>query len=539
MIEIQLKDGTALRLDSKTKILLKKKNILFHDEIIPVPHTLPFTVPTKGNEAALNHQHLHHTLSADYEIEDVTLLVYGNVELKGVLVINSSNKDRYEIELRTAIDGDIKIATLFPNSVLGSDPGSDAGSVNVKSWPEVRYCWASYINDDEYFNATYMHKYVNRHDSSGFTLTSVGNLVPLGISLYLGYVLKTIANGLGLTARGALFEDQELMKIIIWNNFIFRWNGGNWEAPENLLVPDLTVNEFLVSIKKWLGVKITINQNTNEIWFDLVKSFKDAARRLDITDKTDRLIPIDFSQDNGMNISLSFSDSYNSSATKSLDNIIITGSINLSSDLASSGAAVGTYWYCRGDNAVYFINETGQHEFFAYNYEPAEIGDGDKNISVDAGPLTEFLDYPDVEEQLLPRINHPISDLTQRNTFGLHLLFFRGDAETAQSAFTYPLATAHNLKLIQTNPNYEVIGEYSLYPDGPYGTYEKLWKRFEQWISKSKLIQTKLYWDAKDWRSFDERDLLLIESNAYVWKEMDLYVSLQGIEYVKTELVKA
>lgn len=538
MISLKL-NGTALALNKNTTILFKKKNGLFFNDVIPSSYSLPFTLPVKGNEAALNYQHLTEIQESIIRIQNVSLLFYGNLEAIGTLELKKSDDATFVCSFYTTPFVDVKIATLFPGVVLGSEPGSDAAAVNNRSWPDARYCWPSYINDDEYFNATYIHKYVNRHDATGFTVTVGGLLVPLGVALYLGYVIKTVVNGIGFTAKGDLFDDAELMQLIVWNNYVFRWNGGNWEAREYLLVPDITVNDFFIAIKKWLGVHITIDYKTNEIWFDTLRTFRDKAKRVSIDHTRDRDIPITFADKNGMNISLQFTDSYNSGAVKSLENVTITGTINLSSDLVGSAAAPGEYWRCRGDHAIYFINENGDHEFYSYDYEAVDTGDGDEVIDVPVGPLTEFLDYPDIQEQLLPRINQPISDEVVRNPFDLHLLFFRGYAETAKSPDTYPLATAHNLKLIQANPNYEVVGQYSLYPNGQYGTYENFYKQHDTWLSGAKKITTKLYWSLSDWLAFDDRKLLLMEGQAYVWEEMDISASLDGIEYVKVKMVKA
>lgn len=536
MVALQLPDGSYLNLDEGTQILLKKRNPLFHQTVIPLPFSLPFELPIKGNEKALNWQHLHNTQSSVITTP-IRLLIYGNQELSGTLHLKRV-EDKFECELYATFNGDIKIATLFPDTLDGSVE-DDASAINSRVWPYANYCWISYLNDDEYFNATYLHKWVNRHDAGGFTQTSGSGIVPLGVSLYLGYVLKTVCTGLGFTAKGDLFNDPELMTIILWNNYVFRWNGGNWLAPEYLLVPDMTVNQLFLAVRKWIGLRITVDIRYNEIWFDKLNTIRDKANRIDVSNLVQRSIPIEFAFKEGVDLSLDFTDPYNSGATKSLDNIQLTGNIDLSSFLVGSGASAGQYWYCRGDNAIYFINEAGDPEFYSYNYQRVTTQEGEEQISVGTGPLTEFLDYPDVEEQLLPRTDHPISDLTQRNPFGLHLLFFRGMHETAQTANTYPLATAHNLALTTVNPNYVTAGDYSLYPDGDNGTYEKFLKLYDQWISTGKYIDTFLYWGISDWKKFNDRDLLTINSQNYIWVNMDILISLKGIEYVKAKLLKA
>jgi len=307
---------------------------------------------------------------------------------------------------------------------------------------------------------------------------------------------------------------------------------------ESNLVPDMSVNDFFVAIKKSLGLRLTIDTRNQTIWFDKIRTVRDKDSRMDVTSKTDYDIPIDFSDQKGVNVSLSFSDSYSSAATKDVSNIEIAGTINLSSLLFGSGASVGEYWRCTGDNAIYYIDENGDHQFHAYLYNEVATLDQDADLRAGVGPLVDFLDYPDVEEQLLPRCDYPINDRTQRNTFALHLLFFRGYSETEKSIHQYPLSTAHNLKLIQANPNYEIVGQYSLYPNGDYGTYANWYVEFDKWISTGKAVKTRLYWGLSEWKQFDQRTLLQIYGINYAWVEMDVVLNLKGVEYVNAKLIK-
>jgi len=541
MIGLALLDGSQITLGLKTKIRFKRRNPLFYNDVIPVDFSFPFSLPVKGNEDLFEFVHLPQSASRIFKVE-IIITLNGNAWKRGMLEVNGEKKGDYECEFSgktpEVLDGEVKLATLFTETIDGSLMENPL-MANFKTWPEANVCYPSYINDDEYFLSLYKWKYVNRHENGGFVLTSAPDKVPLAVNLYLGYVLNESCRAMGFVAHGDLLLDTELMTIFIWNNYIFQWNAGAWIAPETYLVPDITINQFFLTLKKWLAIHIVIDFKRRIIHFNKMKYVRDKNQVVDLNNKVGNVMPVTFNKANGHRLSLSFADEYNSGVTNK-DAVEINGVYNYSGQLPSAGSvAIGDYVICTADNAIYYIDEALNHKIYGYLSNTVEKGEEDESISVEAGPLTEFYDHPDVQGQLLPRINHLIRDTTQRNTFGLKLLFYRGMQESVTSPDLYPLASSYILAVQVAVPNYVQVGNYSLHPNGDYGTYTVFWKEHIKWLQQAPEFEMELYLNNTDLENWDDRSLLSHRGVLYVYQELDVVVDTKGIVAVQCSVRKA
>lgn len=586
MVELIVNGGRdRLKLLPDTRIRLRRQNSMFFlGDVLPADFTLPFELPTAGNAKLMDWQHLPEAGRYPVMKDVVMSLDGGNATFRGQLQLLSSTRDRYRVNLvlkDDALKADTSIRDLVSGVVnMHEDFGEDtAEDINARTWPDARYCMPSYINDhpdfQKYFlnysffseNVAYavddlvlyndrVYKCINPHfggwDAANFVSTYayvnrvvdgvyytgahpgavLGAKYPMAMFMYLCQVLRDVIAGTGYEARGDVFDNAWMRKVIVWNNYILSWDGGTGIATEyRNLLPDMTLREFLRSIRDFYGVRIAVDDTNRIVWFDVAQQAIYKYTTTNWDDKVLRPYELVFDALRGMELRQSFEhDQYPGEVIGKVrhnerDAASDTNSRLSTPDTAPFGALDGKFVYERYSNAyLFFDDDASVRETRGYKFDEYVTGNGELKIDPAAGTIPMFLDVesPDTNTppgtlQLLPRVKHLWSDTLTRNPFGLRFLYFHGAAKQIDGIHNYPYATS--LGVVPIGPsNYIEEGEGDMSPEG---MYNRFYKYFDAWLQQSKMYEADVVLSARN-AAISEREVLRFNGMNYMWRELEI-----------------
>lgn len=552
MLRLVSQSGQLIR-TTATDISFVRRNHLLSVENIPKDFSFPFVVPIKGNEQIFNHLH-------DFAVQDrnVSFPAYlesdGVSVFKGLINLDRADKDYYRAtlvsDLATDVDVELPLPSIFVGDTISYSDAADGSpmGMNDQRWPDVKYCWPSWQNDDEYFLGEYLYDRVNPYVGGSAILTSGSGTVPLNMALYLPEVLERVANKLGYTAEGTLFRHEELCSAFIWNNNVVRWNLGAITVGVDRLVPDITIFEFLKNIRA-IGVTTDIDTERRVMRFDVMSTILDQRDKTEIDESLDRTYEIEFADYNGLCQDIQFTDSHGQSVSGDLVNIEIANTINWSHEMDPVGFAppqvrlingfnmyfyAGDVIFCTGDNSYYVWDEDEGQYLYKYNASKYCIGNGDLSLP----EIKTITMYENDERQLLPRVNHEVSDISQYKPFDFKVLFNRGIVKNV-SGDNYAFTTCDNYKMNITPPEYlEKFGDLSLLPNREDSVTQKIVAPFYKKITEAKQVKGILHGDWMTKHRFKYTNHLRLESTNFIWRQLQFSISENGFGPTQVEMLK-
>lgn len=552
MLRLITKDNKQLKLTSGDISFVRRNHLLSVDNI-PKDFSFPFVVPVHGNERVF--KYLHNIASQEREVvQQAYLEVNGSSQFSGLLRLERADKDYYratlESDLDTQIDINKKLPELFQDDTIAYSDENDGTPMvmNDFSWPVAKYCWPSWQNDDEYFTTNYLYARANPYHAGSSLLSSGSGTIGLNAALYLPEALERIAAKLGYTAEGTYFTNQELCKLFVWNNNIVRWNAGVITLQVGRMLPDITIFEFFRNIRA-IGITTEVDTVNRRLRFDLMNTIADQRAKCTIDNVLDRTFEIEFQGYNGLTQDIVFDDDHGSSISGDADAVVPDKTVNWSHEMYPEGLAppqvrlingfnmyfyAGDVVYCTGDNSYYVWDENDGQYLFKYNASKYATGEGDLSLP-DISTVTMF---ENIIEQLLPRVNHPVSDLNQYNSFGFKVLFNRGIIKNTQG-YNYAFATPDNYKM-NTVPNayLEKYGLYSLLPNREDSVTRKIVAPYYELITRAKQLSGILHgdWVTKHRFTYDQH--LRMRGTNFIWKQLQFSLTEAGFGPTHVEMLK-
>lgn len=244
-------------------------------------------------------------------------------------------------------------------------------------------------------------------------------------------------------------------------------------------VPDVTVKDFLIALRKIPGLKITYAAGENKVDLDFNQDIFN-AKRDDITNKAAR--DYDIEPNNGKGFTLVFDfegDSLLDDNFPDLSELKKAGEFATYADLPEP-TGVGYYAVVLNTNKIYRVVYDGPDlvwELFSDNYYDYVIGDGTQEIRSGFSPVFMIIGNMTGGHGIMPNIEQLGSTpafTTGKNAFPLKLAIWHG----MQPGFggDYPLASALNRDF-----NGDVIGNLTLrWDDDTHGLYVTF---FRKWIN--------------------------------------------------------
>lgn len=391
--------------------------------------------------------------------------------------------------------------------------------------------FGSFTNVKDEFLNKYFTDWVN--EWSGGALVTAPK--PLNISLYLFYVIKELCAAMGYEARGDLFLDKELEKLIVFNNWIFEWDNG-FEVDEYRLVPDISVSQFFEKLAS-LGIAIDIDSRRNMITFDLVKNIPD---RIDIVDWTELFefdYQIDFQEKLDIQLNQSNSDGYAGQVTKELEGKEGANTVAYPSDVASPPVGLEEYAYVQVEESHYKVTQVSPLEMERFHQNPDyQFGDGERFINIPETLLVAV--HQGYANALMPKCDFEWSDKDQVSDFPLQLVFYRG-MQVSRSSLTYPALTGSNLVTNSLGIDYfEESGSLKLSPAGENGWAVNMYTDWAQRLSQTKVVKRKFQLPITDLVALNMNQPVRIYSSHFIIKQMSSTMLQSGQLRVELDLLR-
>lgn len=299
-------------------------------------------------------------------------------------------------------------------------------------------------------------------------------------------------------------------------------------------VPDITVREFLVALRKIPGIKIDYNPADKTVNLDLVGDIF-TAKTDNWTTKALRSYEIDTNDGSGYTFTFDFSDD-----AQLTDNFVdVSGMRNIgnygtSADLPTP-ESVGDIALVLNTNKFYnvIIDEFDQLQWniLCDNFYPYVVGDGKTEIKSGFSPLfmTKTVDVliPQIEQAgSSPVFGNGITD------FPLKLVIDYG----MQDGFggNYPLASSYNRDF-----NGDIIGSLTLrWDDTSYGLYKTFWSKWIPFLMNTETIIRNFNLTINDAFNYLFSHKKAVRNVEHIVKKLTIEVGSEKTEVAEAELCK-
>lgn len=333
-IDIRINDE-SLELAPGTKIKMVLQSPLFSSELVQGDYSFPITLPgdSKVNQRLLNFPHIIENADAmvDYDCDVyISKIHFARAVLK-ILKVSTSGFQVFIVSRAGVFKSKIKdkkLSTLelggsitcTDGSVTGAGALQDyiyANDILNKFFPDVNFSFPMFLNDgffdvelgelDEWF--------VNRPDPS-VSVPQYLLRVSTNPFLYLWFILKQICEENGHTISGNAYDDEELRKIIVYNNYrlppvLF--------IPPDLVpseitidpknhVPDMLIEDFINAIKTYLFIAVIVDPLNQNLEFKTLKSIITSIDYTDITSIAEPNPTVEKSTYNGVTLEYNIDD---------------------------------------------------------------------------------------------------------------------------------------------------------------------------------------------------------------------------------------
>lgn len=491
MIGVSINDQ-FLSLESGLSLGIDITNPIFESRQIRDVITYPFSVSlqSRTNRKLLGWPHRIAAIDKPETISDAKINIQNTLWKVGVLKyrgqsgsVASYNFQADSGEFASLIEG-VKLREL--------DLGSYAFAFNLDAaYPAQKYATPTIYNP-KFFgtkNADYLG-YINYSYNSLWPDNSTVNKHVWTAMPYLMHVLHTMFELYGYRITGSLLTDTDAGKIIMHSNFADILMPATEALPATIVniaehMPDMTVSQFLISIKNLLGVVFIF----------------------DSQNKTVHTISYNEISDNG-----TYDDWTRKAAPNYSDSPV---------DYKGYSLRMGQ------DRSDDFLDELGN------DWLEERIGQGVENIDTDAAPLHTITETDTINagrEWTIPAIKQSGSsglfDLGI-NKHALRLMYYQGAFDPAANAtHRYGLAN-------YTGTNYDLRWQ------GANGLYEKRYKSWLDFMSSAIPVQRKVSLNLADIRNLDYTRKVMIDHVKYYWTSIRLNATQKGLTDATVSLIKA
>jgi hypothetical protein len=528
MIDLKV-NGVSLELDPATSIRWVKESSLFTEEAVPAPYSFPFQLPaSKRNREILSHQDIIRSTHkcTVYESE---LYLAGSLFFRGNLSIEKTlYRKQYRVKL-------IVHRNKFVEKRL--DEFDFGGVLNVidgddKKFPKHphQYNNAEYPDEDIFF--PYIH-----HETEGYinfmstSLSSNGFYCPF---VYLQTVLDVVLASAGYNKTGTFFNDSEVAQLLIYNNRYLEYIPSSGPGVPfisddlNLAhhLPRISFGELLTAFAKYFCLLTDFHKD--KLIISDARTILSSFNQIDWTEKTSREYQIEHGSESGHRIQHTFDrdDAWQQIVQYNFGNYIGEWDTKAIIDTIPSpnkwdiAFATREYKLYRYNGSVW--------DFLSYNYLKSESGDSSLSIQ----PKASSCIMENHEAIYTKQEHHDGYRPDEYKEFGLRFVLRRGWVHDSNND-SRPLASG-----TEYNYDLDVIGNYSLYPEGERGTYHVWWKDFIDTISCSKTVTMALDLNINDVMNFIPDRIIHIDGVGYLWKRFDFEFTMNGLNFTKAELVK-
>lgn len=309
-------------------------------------------------------------------------------------------------------------------------------------------------------------------------------------------------------------------------------------------MPDITVNDLLVSIKKIFFLLFSYDYGNNNIVSSDIGEVLNTANALDISNRCEPKpgYEVNIVFGNGFDFSYQFdpSDELPNELINNSQNGVIRGSVNNIADLPTSGNLRGDIYYVRSRDEYYvwLVNygnpSLSAFVFYSNGAINKTTGAGQNKVISDVSPLLmKRVDIGGGDVALMPAMRQTVRVPDMVNEFQVkaRLAFWRGMQQTKDGK-KYPLASYHN---IDTNGNQ--IADNTLRIDGEGGLYETSAATLFDFLSNTRPFKFVAKFKPEEVLKFDDAKKLRIESIDYLMSEMDFTIENGvSLDYVKVTL---
>lgn len=401
----------------------------------------------------------------------------------------------------------------FMRSDIVTYPNGYLPFINSSTWPSSPYAQPVWLNPDAFTDSPDWLNFVNHPLSSvNFPM----NFYATGYSpcFYVAEVLKCICDHIGLRFDAGVFnDDEELATLVVVSKNLserriplstgaFEIGRARRDRIGNYL-PDVTMGDFLKSIKNLFGLHISIENGSM-----CIRRISDLLQATDIVDMTPFALgePIykEHKPYTGLKMKLDSGDGHISDVTREIDRFVVLPDVATVVDLPE--ALNGNRLCYVIDEDFYYISSVDEEEFeivwerYATTLQDEYVvweADQDNWINSNAGPVLADVQESDLSDEA------PFDDAQPRtwkilksfvgmtsNHFGdkveedsLRLCFYRGLQPDSNNRY-YPMGSHDS-----TNYSGQQVGNYELRWDKEKGLYNQFWKPYFAWQQRTRKFE--------------------------------------------------
>ncbi|RYD78050.1 MAG: hypothetical protein EOP53_11900 [Sphingobacteriales bacterium] len=581
MISIEINDE-ILDLTPGTSIRFELVSPLFNINYITAAYTFPFTLPlTPRNKRILGFPHIINNKSSLTKKHTVRIKVLDHA-FDGILVVNRTGKRDISVSyysqeksFASVIEkkklGEMSLGGVRHFGATTMDIVNHAKATTTGTIKDYDYVFFPYQNPDFYgdLNPDF-DGIVNKWDfvnntfysnaTSYFTQPNHYNLSPC---IYAFYLLRQCFEEHGITVKGSIFTDEELMQLVIYNNYALDkklspsdyTNVYSNDIDLRNHVPEMTIQEFLIEIRKPFFLNFLFSFNKQEVEVVTIRDvlasnkYKDwtkklSAEDLELTQNDDGYI-FRFERDGNDGITPVSDFTKN----KIIGNLEIWNTVPFPGHWDDSGELFElrlheptNQYYVRSKVSRFTGNLAELWKLFSENLAPYKVGDGAEEINVKFSPWLQIPtvisgDYPSI-----PTIKNTgyseiyNEDEQEKPAFGTRLTFYRGMKTHGEGE--YPLASSVNYwKMDFHYPSiFESLGNYSLFWSNAAGLFTQWYEKWIEALISHKALRFKLKLSITDIFNFSFKDKIRIQENEYLVKRLSFSASEKGISPVEAEM---
>lgn len=397
--------------------------------------------------------------------------------------------------------------------------------------------------------------WVNYHQFGAYQLVPPANALPANHLPYTfipcllnKWVLETLMTDLGLSVGGAFLQDAELSRRFF---FVARpidqeikdqsfTTPFNIQVPVSDLLPEMTVGQFINSLKKEFGLVTYFNPFTNQVNFEFIKDLFQSAEFDNWTDKAG-LLTVNQNKYQGLTIGYvnTADDTEIKDKVVQSDTFVLKGPpVNTIADLSGiSSPAEPDVYLVRSVNAFYKYNGSSW-QFFAHNLDSYRDEEEVLPIISDFTPLVD-----ETTEEGFRKLRTPIADTVGHVPF-FDLVRFKQqprfsvyrNMQADNNGNTYPMASITRYKQDETlisGENYDFTPQHNA-----ASTVLTFHSELQDFWKNSKVIETTVRLKISEINRLDLTKKKRINGVDYFIKQISGQLNAAGVSVLNVALYR-
>ena len=509
-LEIENTEGKFdLVLKRNTSIRMEHNSPLFQTEVIPGSRTYSFGIPVND----INREHLKRPellmFNGKVKIYNCNYYFWNKLVSSGKLVVLRSNKE-YRAQFTVnpfAIDfKDLKITEIIDEEFNVILPVYYANYVITTDYSEFPFFQFPEIRNPNFYEGAEIENNefeltLNQYDPDEETFIEneyivVGEINDNKNTLvpqpYFYHVFSELLKTLGYKIKGDFTRDDRIKKLLIYNNYpldefnIILQGLNTFKTKFNLnqLLPDLSVSEFINTIKDFLSLGVFFDTANKEVLFVYKNTIINSNTYFDLDPYAPDEFESELSQDGGYEISYNF-DNDDRAKLISVDlSNEETIEVDIFSDLIPFHGQNRQIFYVRS-TGEYFRSEESESVFpwtrLSDHFYPIKSGEGKFKIDLKLSTLLNFIG----NRPIILQTGSSDAFVNGRNQPGFKLFIWHGLQPDSNDKY-HPFASSLNL-----NPKGEKVADFTMQLDGEEGvfnTFHKEWLEFASDADKIRVI---------------------------------------------------